>query len=643
MFVVKRSEHNPILVPDKNHYWEAFAAFNLCPARKGRKIIGLYRAISARDALEEEKQISVIGAGESRDGIHFENRRPFITPEAEWEKYGCEDPRVTFFEGKYYIFYTALSRYPFSPEGIRVAVAVSKDLVKVSERHLVTPFNAKAMALFPERVNGKIVALFSFHTDTPPARTCFVMLDKIEDLWSESFWRKWEEKIDDYTLDLRRTEYDQIEVGAPPLKTKYGWLVVYSHIQNYYPNPHGLDKIFGVEALLLDRKDPRKITGRTTGPMLVPEELYERSGYVPNIVFPSGALIAKNILNVYYGAADTTSCLARVNLDDFAQSIHFGRKERFKFKRSLKNPILSPMKENNWESKAVLNPAAIALGGKIHLLYRAMGEDNTSVLGYAMTKNGSDILERSARPVYAPREDFENKKSAGGNSGCEDPRLSKIGNRIYMCYTAFDGAGPPRVAISSIAEKDFLAQKWNWEKPFLATPEGVDDKDACILPEKFSKGYFFLHRIGGEICGDYFPSLDPKKAVARKCISILGPRVNTWDSAKVGLSSVPIKTKYGWLMLYHGVSKSHSTYRIGCVLLDLKDPAIVLARSTEPILEPEEQYEKIGIVNNVVFPCGMIQKGKQLYIYYGGGDRVVGVATIELEILLKTLVHGTKL
>ena len=78
-------------------------------------------------------------------------------------------------------------------------------------------------------------------------------------------------------------------------------------------------------------------------------------------------------------------------------------------------------------------------------------------------------------------------------------------------------------------------------------------------------------------------------------------------------------------------------------MLDLKDPAIVLARSTEPILEPEEQYEKNGIVNNVVFPCGMVLKSKLLYIYYGGGDRVVGVATMELDVILKALVHGMKL
>ena len=81
---------------------------------------------------------------------------------------------------------------------------------------------------------------------------------------------------------------------------------------------------------------------------------------------------------------------------------------------------------------------------------------------------------------------------------------------------------------------------------------------------------------------------------------------------------------------------------MGAVLLDLNDPAIVLARSTDPIFEPEEQYEKVGIVNNVVFPCGMVLRDGLIYIYYGGADRVVGVATMEFDVVLKALLHGAR-
>lgn len=643
MFVVQRSQHNPILVPNKDHYWEEFATFNLCPIKHGKNIYGLYRAISAKDKVSNQPQISTIGIARSKDGIHFDQRKQLIIPSKEWDLYGCEDPRITFFEGKFYIFYTAISKYPIGPEGIKVAVAVSSDLKKIEERHFVTPFNAKAMTLFPKRINGKIVVIFSAHTDTPPAKTVFAYLDKIEDLWSPVFWEKWNEKIDEYIIDVRRNEYDHIEIGSPPIKTKYGWLLVYSHIQNYFNSPENLNTVFGIEVLLLDLKNPQKIIGRTKGPIIVPEEFYELSGYVSNVIFPSGALIEKNILSIYYGAADTTVCVARVNLNDLIFSIHPKYKEDFYFKRSEKNPIISPKSENSWESQATFNPASIKIDDKIHILYRALSEDNTSSLGYAMTKNGVDILERLEYPVYVPREEFENKKISNANSGCEDPRLTQIGKNIYVCYTAYDSVGPPRVAISSILEKDFLAHNFNWTKPFLITPRNLDDKDTCLMPEKFPEGYFILHRVENEICGDYIDSLDQDVAMINKCIRIIGPRRNMWDSAKVGIAAPPIKTKQGWLLLYHGVSKSHNTYRVGAVLLSLLDPAIVLARSTDPIFEPKEEYEKFGIVNNVVFPCGMIVKKDLLYIYYGGGDKVIGVATMKLSVILDSLAHGVKL
>ena len=97
----------------------------------------------------------------------------------------------------------------------------------------------------------------------------------------------------------------------------------------------------------------------------------------------------------------------------------------------------------------------MSIKGKTYILYRALSADNTSTIGYAMTENGTDIIERLGSPIYVPREEFENKKISNANSGCEDPRLTKIGKDIYICYTAYDSVGPPRVAISSITEKIF--------------------------------------------------------------------------------------------------------------------------------------------------------------------------------------------
>ena len=89
-----------------------------------------------------------------------------------------------------------------------------------------------------------------------------------------------------------------------------------------------------------------------------------------------------------------------------------------------------------------------------------------------------------------------------------------------MCYTAFDGIGPPRVAITSITEKNFIAHDWKWEKPLVITPNGFDDKDTCIFPEKIKGNYFILHRVGGQVCGDYLHSLNFETDTVKKCIRI---------------------------------------------------------------------------------------------------------------------------
>ncbi|MDE1969982.1 MAG: hypothetical protein KGI50_00140 [Patescibacteria group bacterium] len=312
--IIRRSEENPILKPVREHSWEAEAVFNGCPVQKGKEVYLLYRALSLphyHTSAHTTMMISDIGIAKSRDGIRFGKRHRFVVPEYSWEQYGCEDPRVTKFSDSYYIFYTALSEHPFRAEGIKVGLAISDDLKTIREKHLITPFNAKAMALFPERIQGKLWTIFTLHTDQPPASICLAPFEKENDLWSERYWKKWYSNAGAYALPLARNPQDQIEVGAPPLKTAYGWLLIYSYIRNY-SSPH--DKQFGVEALLLDLKNPLAIVARTDFPLLVPEEYYERIGLVSHVVFPSGALIKKNWIYLYYGAADTTCCLATIEL-----------------------------------------------------------------------------------------------------------------------------------------------------------------------------------------------------------------------------------------------------------------------------------------------------------------------------------------
>jgi predicted GH43/DUF377 family glycosyl hydrolase len=200
---------------------------------------------------------------------------------------------------------------------------------------------------------------------------------------------------------------------------------------------------------------PKNIIGRTRGALITPEELYEKHGQIPNTIFPSGALVKKDkkgdeILMIYYGATDTTTAVAEVPLKPLIRSMKIPRKEDG-FMRLTDGALMSPRKDMDWESKALFNPAAIYLGNKVHILYRAMSEDNTSVVGYAQSPDGVTISYRSSKPIYIPRESFEDKRVPHGNSGCEDPRIVKIGDTLYLCYTAYNGITPPSVAISAIS------------------------------------------------------------------------------------------------------------------------------------------------------------------------------------------------
>lgn len=642
MFVVRRVEENPVLRPVFDSAWEGFATFNWCPVDHGGKTHVVYRAMSLADPIREGPQnLSVIGYANSKDGIHYADRRTLIVPTEPWEKYGCEDPRVVKYGDMFYIFYTALSTYPFRPEGIHIALAKTKDFKKISEKHLITPFTSKAMALFPEPINSKMTAILTVDPEQVPKKIAIAQFDKEEDMLNPEWWKRWYENVNEHRIYPERTPNDQIEVGAPPIKTEYGWLLVYSMIENHFERGRNYQYVYGIEALLLDLNDPRKIIGKTKGPFVTPLESYERAGAVNNVVFPSGARIrvgsGGEMLQIFYGAADTTGCIAEVRLKDVVETLYPGTAQKRRLSRVGDGPILIRDTSHPWENKAVLNPAAVDLNGTVHILYRAMGEDNTSVIGLALSDDGTTIRERLPEPVYVPRADFEQKRNPGGNSGCEDPRITEIGERLHLFYTAYDGVNSPRVAATSIATSDFLARKWNWAEPALVSPLGVDDKDACVLPKKIQGTYALVHRIANTICAHYFDTLDFEKEKANTCVHILGPRAGMWDSVKVGMAGPPIETREGWLMLYHGISEVHNTYRIGAALLAKDDLTHVLGRTSDPFFEPEMVYEKEGIVGGVVFPCGSVVRDDTLYIYYGAADTVVGAAKISLGTVMRAL------
>jgi beta-1,2-mannobiose phosphorylase / 1,2-beta-oligomannan phosphorylase len=637
MFVIRREEHNPILAPQRDRPWEAVATYNPSAVRTKDGVRIFYRAIGNPDALQTPHAgLSSIGTAFSDDGSHFHSRQQVIAPQKIWDVFGCEDPRITFFEGRWYCFYTALGGYPFGPDNIKVALAIGDSPDNFAERHLITPFNAKAATLFPERIDGDIVMMLTAHTDWTAEHLrptiALAHAKDMKDFFDPEYWRNWHDRLADYALqELRREDCDHIEVGASPLFTEDGWLLIYSYIQNYYDERK---RIFSVEAALLDHDNPQKLISRTE-PILVPQEFYEAYGLVPNIVFPTGATLSDNgLLDIWYGAADTVCAKANVRLRDLLRALHPERPART-FTRAGENPILSPRGEG-FESHNVLNPAAIDIDGCVYILYRAMDKANTSTIGLAVSGDGIHIDERLPEPIYKPRANFEQKKGGpAGNSGCEDPRIVRIGNLLHMTYTAYDGMHVPAGAVSTISIDDFLSKRFDmWSEPLLLTPDGIDDKDLALLPEKIKGNYLLYHRVNNQICADILPDLTSGKRVTR-CIEIMGPRRGMWDYEKVGIAAPPIKVGDKWLMIYHGVSR-HAIYRLGVALLD-QDGTTLLARTADHIFEPLETYEKAGEVQNVVFSCGAVARGDTLFLYYGGADKVVGVATASLSHIMDAL------
>jgi predicted GH43/DUF377 family glycosyl hydrolase len=283
------------------------------------------------------------------------------------------------------------------------------------------------------------------------------------------------------------------------------------------------------------------------------------------------------------------------------------------------NPILKPIESHPWESRYVFNPAMIRLGDRIHIFYRAMGEDMVSRLGYASSKDGYNIDERLPHPVFEPATPCEWR-------GCEDPRLTYLEGRCVMTYTAYGDIY--QIGITSISPESIQEKSWEWGERYYPFPN-VRNKNAVIFPGRVGGRYAMFHRLDPDIYISYSEDLrdwdDPRL--------VMSPRPESWDSVKIGAAGPPIELGSGWLLIYHGVDGDR-TYRLGAAIFDKDDPERVVFRSERPILEPDEDYERFGYVPNVVFSCGSVLVGNRLLISYGGADTVIGIATLDLNEII---------
>jgi len=254
------------------------------------------RAIRTKDT-QYLTSISHLRIARSKNGIDFIiDEKPAMMAANKYEKFGIEDPRITFIDGKYYINYSAIS----DETGVTTCLASTTDFVNFKRLGVIFTPDNKDVAIFPEKIDGKYYALN--RPSSGEFNTRDIWLSESPDLMN---WGN-------HKLLMRSREgyWDNGRVGssAVPFKVEEGWLEIY----------HGASKDdrYCLGAVLLDAEEPWKIIARGEAPIMEPEEDYEVYGFFGNVIFNNGVLYENGIIKIYYGAADTCIGYAEVAMND---------------------------------------------------------------------------------------------------------------------------------------------------------------------------------------------------------------------------------------------------------------------------------------------------------------------------------------
>lgn len=313
--------------------------------------------------------------------------------------------------------------------------------------------------------------------------------------------------------------------------------------------------------------------------------------------------------------------------------------------RSPRNPIITrgaipPVLPDFSDVTSVFNPGAVEFEGRTLLMLRVQSRGRRTALVMARSKDGVNF------DVAKEAVSFRGIERAGEVlHHLYDPRITLIGDTYYVMFAADTETG---CKLGAGRTSDFVTFD------FIGLGEHPDIRNGVLFPEKMGGRFVRLDRPnrsaleGGVTSGDeiWFSTSDdlvtwtPEHAV-------MGGRWHYWDE-RIGSGPPPVKTRQGWLHLYHGIAThfaAASIYQVGAVLLDLEEPWRVLARSWNNILEPREIYEMVGQVPNVVFPGGMIVERwddegfalpeSRVRVYYGAADTCVGLATTTIKDLLE--------
>ena len=299
MAIVKRFNGNPIITKNDVPYPVA-TVHNAGVVKHQGQYIMLFRSHRFTGR-------SILGLARSDDGFNFKvDPEPFMTPSrepgfAEYEEYGVEDARITLIDGDYLITYSAYSRH-----GVRIGLAKTTDWKSVKRISLITQADYRNTVIFPEKINGMYVRLDRPHSEISPWS---IWITYSPDLifWGES-------KV---IMKPEKYHWDEMKIGpgAPPIKTEKGWLNIYHGV---FPTMDG--SVYRLGVALHDLNDPSVIIGVGDEWILTPEEPYELTGYVHNVVFTCGAVAEDDeTVKIYWGAADSVMCVGEASIDELVR------------------------------------------------------------------------------------------------------------------------------------------------------------------------------------------------------------------------------------------------------------------------------------------------------------------------------------
>jgi predicted GH43/DUF377 family glycosyl hydrolase len=330
--------------------------------------------------------------------------------------------------------------------------------------------------------------------------------------------------------------------------------------------------------------------------------------------------------------------------------------------------ILQPTKME-FEAQSVLNPAILQQGKIVHMVYRAIAKNGHSSLGYARLDGPTKLVERWNKPFMDSKTKIESK-------GVEDPRLIELDGQVVMTYVAHNGKHAvicyakgddlfsmkrggiisPQITYAK-AGKLFryspLKDEYYFFEAFYNQYGGKGvwlwEKDGVFFPERINGKLAMVHRVLPDmhiIYANDFKDLKDRMywtdyLMNLKKYIMLEPEYG-FEMRHLGAGAPPIKTKHGWLMIYHGTDESTEgrVYNAGAALFDKNNPQKLIARLPYPLFSPDEKYEKNGFVHDVVFPTGTAQFGERLYIYYGAADSYIGAISLKLDDLLAELLKN---